>query len=75
MENIYIKTKDLSQWLKEKYFNEKDFYSIDELIEKIEDLDCALEDIEERFQNYKEYVRSNFKEMSEYERIGYNENW
>ena len=32
MDEIFINTYNLPEWLVKKYFNEKDFYSIEELI-------------------------------------------
>ena len=61
MNEVYINIKDIPEWLIKKYFNKKEFYSIDELISIIDDLDSDLGRIQEQFEDYKEYVKDNYK--------------
>ena len=60
MDEIFMRTWTLPEWLAKKYFNEKDFYSIDELIAIIEDLDAELEHTQEEFNDFKENVEENY---------------
>lgn len=69
MNDVYINTKEFGGWFKEKYFKDKDFYSIDELLSIIEDLDDELEITKEKFEDYKQYVESNYKELSYSEQV------
>ena len=76
MDKTYILSKDLRPcYIKEKYFNDKDFYSIDELIGIIEDLDDKLEHLQEEYDDFKKQVEDNYKPLSQAELIGWNENW
>ena len=69
MNDVLINTNNLSQWLKEKYFYRRDYYSIDELISIIEDLDADVERLKEEFEDFKKYVESNYKELSYAEQV------
>lgn len=69
MEEVFIRTWTLPEWLAKKYFKDKDFYSIDELIGIIEDLDADLDMLKDEFEEYKEYVKSNFKELTYQEQV------
>ena len=62
MTEVYINTKYFAGWIKSKYFRGKDFYSIDEL-------DDELESLKEEYQDYKDYVKSNYKELSYREQV------
>lgn len=53
MDEVFIRTWTLPEWLSKKYFSEKDFYSIDELIALIEDLDSDLEMLQEKYEDLK----------------------
>ena len=74
MDKTYILAKDLNPcYIKDKYFNDKDFYSIDELIGIIEDLDADLEKLQEEYEDYKNYVSDNYRQISYEEQIGWSE--
>ena len=45
MDEVFIRTWTLPEWLVKKYFKDKDFYSIDELIAIIEDLSDDYESL------------------------------
>lgn len=69
MNEVYIRTWTLPEWLTEKYFKDQAYYSIEELIALIEDLDSDIERLQEEFNDYKEYVKSNCKELSQVEQV------
>lgn len=75
MDEIFVRTLTLPQWLCDKYFKNQDFVSIDKLISIIEDLDSDLESLKEEFEDYKQEVNDNYKFVGQAEQIGYNENW
>lgn len=61
MDEVFIRTWTLPEWLGKKYFKGKDFYSIDELISLIEDLDSELDHVKEEFEDFKSDVEDNYK--------------
>ena len=61
MDEVFIRTLTLPEWLKEKYFSEKEFYSIDELIAIIEDLDADLSKMTEMYKDLLEDMQENYK--------------
>ena len=73
MDEIFMRTWTLPKYIGEKYFKEKDYYSIDELIAIIEDLDDKLEEIKEEYKDFKQDVEDNYKRMTTREQIGYDE--
>lgn len=73
MDEVFIRTWTLPEWLVKKYYKGKDFVSIDELITTIEDLDSDRDMIEEEFEDYKQYVEDNYKFIGEKEAVGYDE--
>lgn len=75
MDEIFMRTATLPQWLCEKYFNSKDFVSVEDLVGIIEDLDNDLEYEKEEFEEFKQDVEDNYKFVGQGEQIDYNENW
>lgn len=49
------------------------FTSINDLLAIIDDLKYELNHLQEEFDDYKEYVKDNYKELSQAELIGFNE--
>ena len=62
MKDIYIDLRTQSKTIKEN-FNNKDFISIDELLDKFEDLIFELETIKEEYEDFKKDVEDNYKYM------------
>lgn len=70
MTEVYIKVNELPSWLVKKYFDEKDFYSIAELIAIIEDIDSDKERLEEELEDLKRDVEDNYRPISPEEMYG-----
>ena len=70
MDETFIRTTTLPEWLKEKHFKDKDFYSIDELIATIEDQDADIERLEEELEDLRRDREENYRPLTERERIG-----
>lgn len=54
-------------------FEEREFISIEELIEKIEEINFEKNEIEKEYENYKDYVRDNYRQISNFEQSGMSE--
>ena len=75
MEEVFIRTWTLPEWLCRKYFKTQDFVSIEDLISIIEDLDSDLENLKEKYEDFKRDVEDNYKIINTREAVGYDENW
>lgn len=69
MKDIYIDLRTQSKTIKEN-FNSKDFISIDELLDKFEDLIFELESVKEEYNDFKKDVEDNYKYMPIDEQAG-----
>ena len=54
-------------------FADSDTITISELFDTIDELNGEIDHLQEEFDDYKDYVRDNYKELSQAELIGYNE--
>ena len=70
MTEVYVKVNELPSWLVKKYFDEKDFYSVAELIAIIEDLDSDKERLEEEIEDLKRDIEDNYKPITPAEMYG-----
>ena len=70
MDEVFIRTWTLPEWLAKKYFKEKDFYSIDELIGIIEDLDADVENLEEKLKDLENDIQDNYRPIPYAEQVG-----
>lgn len=70
MTEVYVKVNELPSWLVKKYFDEKDFYSIAELIAIIEDIDSDKERLEEELEDLKQDIEDNYKQITPEEMYG-----
>lgn len=50
MDEVYIRTQDMAQWVAERYFNNKDFITLDEFYRAFEELSCDYENLEEKLE-------------------------
>lgn len=69
MDGVYIKTDYLTEWMKKKYFSNKEFVSIDDLIGLIEDLDGDIEVLKET----KERLEQDYIDLQNKEWYGFKE--
>lgn len=51
MDEVYIRTDDLARFVKEDYFNNKDFITLDEFYKAFEELSSDYEILEEKYQD------------------------
>ncbi len=51
-------------------FKEKDLYSWDEIIEKIEDLECELKETKEKIEDLEQDIESNYTPVSISKQVG-----
>ena len=70
MDEVFIRTWTLPEWLVKKYFKDKDFYSIDELIGIIEDLDSDVERLEDELKDIKRDMEDNYRPIPYAEQVG-----
>ena len=70
MDEIFINTYNLPEWLVKKYFNEKDFYSIEELIAIIEDLDENIERLQEDIDDIRQDIEDNYRFIPMSKQVG-----
>lgn len=67
---------DLRIVIPEKYkslFEDSDTITIEELFSTIDELNSEIDRLKEESDDYKEYVKDNYRELSQAELIGYNE--
>lgn len=69
MKDIYINLRTQSKTIKENFKN-KDFISVDELLDKFEDLIFELEAVKEEYNDFKKDVEDNYKYMPIDEQVG-----
>lgn len=50
MTDVYIRAEDLNRWIVRHLPQNKDLYTIDDLIGAIEDLDSEIEELKERLE-------------------------
>lgn len=71
MENIYVDMRKQGAILYNRFH--KDFVSVEDVLTELEEVIDDMEALQEEFDNYKEYVKDNYRELSQAELIGYNE--
>lgn len=75
MDEVYIRTEDMASWVVDKYFENSDFITLDEFYRAFEDLSCDYEMLEEKFEDFKQNVEENYRQIDVAEQIGYHEDW
>jgi len=74
MNEVYIKIPDY-WWATHKYFKDKDFITVEELCNAFDTLCDDYQILEEKHEDFKEYVESNYKPMTVEEQVGWTHNW
>lgn len=67
MDEVYIDMRKENAWIR-KYFN-TDFVSIETLLATIEDLDAAIENWKEKYEDLEEDLRENYKPIPYAEQV------
>lgn len=70
MEDVLIKIKDTGY---EKYFENKDMVSVEELLNALEKAIDDKETINQEYKEFKQEVEDNYKPITYAEQIGHNE--
>lgn len=73
MNDVLIRTKVLPHWIDDKYFKGTDLATVEDLIGVIEDIKDDRDFLQDEYDNYKQYVKDNYKYMEQKEQIGYDE--
>ena len=73
--NVFISTKELSDYIRNDYFRDKDLVTLDEIFSLLEDLACDKERLEEELEDLKRDIEDNYRPLSVREQIGYDESW
>ena len=73
MDNIFIKTNQLPNWIDSRYFRGTDLASIEDLISIIEDLKDDYDILEEKYKDLEQDVHDNYKFIEQKDQIGYDE--
>lgn len=61
MNEIYIKTDILPEWVVDRFFKDKYIISIDELYLEFENLICDFDELEEKYNDFRQNVEENYK--------------
>ena len=69
MEDIYIDLRVQNVWIQREFENQ-DFASVSELIGKIEDLRDKLEETKKEYEEFKENVKTNYRQIPVAEQVG-----
>lgn len=75
MNEVFIRTKSLSGWITDKYFKNVDEVSLEDFIDKFEDIASDLENVQERFDDFKEDVKENYKPIPFAEHVCYDDDY
>ena len=60
MNEVYIKKEDLNSWIVRHLPQNKDFYSIDDLICAIEDMDSDINRLESELEDLEQQLEDNY---------------
>lgn len=72
MEHIFIDIREQGVSLA-KHFKNKDLVSVETILAELEDTLDRLEYLQEEFDDYKEYVKDNYREIPYSEQVGFTE--
>lgn len=69
MENIYVDLRTQNIWI-QRAFENKDMVSVEEILEKLDDLLNELDYTKEQFQEFKRDVEDNYRPLKYEEQLG-----
>ena len=69
MNEVYVKTEELG-FVSDYYFKGKDLITLDELVGALEDAICEKERIEEKYNDFKQNVEDNYRQITPREMYG-----
>jgi len=75
MDEVYLRTEDMAKWVVEKYFENRDFITLDEFYRAFEELSADYDMLKEEYEDFKKDVNDNYKFMPIEEQIDYSERW
>lgn len=74
MDELYLLKENLDGWVTKHIPSNKDLVSVNDLIDVIEQLDSDLESVKEEFEEYKQNVDENYRQVSYASQVDYNPN-
>lgn len=69
MKEIYLDIREWDEWLKKRFFN-KDFISLDELLESYEELIDEVDYLKEKIEDMEQDIQDNYKPIPVSEQVG-----
>lgn len=67
MDKVYIKAEDMSKWCLRHFKVKKDFYSIDEILGAMEDMDDDIENLKDKIEHLERDIEDNYTPRKKYE--------
>lgn len=61
MDEVYIRTQDMAKFIKEDYFDNRDFVTLEDFYRAFEQLSDDYDRLKEEFEDFKENVEENYK--------------
>ena len=67
MNEVYIKKDDLDKWIIRNLPQNREFYSIEDLIGAIEEMDSTIESLKEELEDLEQDIQDNYRPISKEE--------
>ena len=67
MDNVYIKAEDLNRWIIRHLPQNRDLYSIDDLIGAIENMDSEIESLQQKIEDLEQDLEDNYRPITKEE--------
>ena len=61
MDEVYIRTQDMARWVAERYFDNRDFVTLEDFYRAFEQLSDDYDRLREEFEDFKAEVEENYK--------------
>ena len=75
MDEIYIKADSLSKWILRHFKEQKDFYTLDELLGTMDDMDDEIENLKEKLRDTERDIEDNYTPVSKASQYNVSESW